>query len=145
MSNHSRALDSRMLLPLLLTGATAACGGEAFDQWCNTPGQHLSLLFQAVPLGIIVAAAVGWDRRRRLDGWDLRKSANSPPYGSPVWVVLVVFAGAGLALSFALYGAEDCAPEQRALNLRFTWLGVLLASCLCLLGLLAANWWYTRH
>ena len=60
-------------------------------------------------------------------------------------ILLGAFIVAGLVLSFALNGADGCAPEQRTTNLWFTWQGVLFAAVLCLLGLLGANWFYVRR
>ena len=135
-----------MLLPLLLIGATAACGGEgAFDAWCNTPGVETTLLLYAITPGFAAAGAVWWTRKRRFDDWDLRESPAAPSAGVPVWVFLGAFLASGLVFSVFLSGADGCAPEQRATNLWFTWLGLLVAAGLCLLGLLAANWSYTRR
>ncbi len=145
MTNRSRSLDGRVLLPLLLC-ATAACGGEsAFDAWCNAPGREMSLLFYALAPGVIALAVVGWARKRRLDGWDLRESPSAPSSGRMVWTVLAVFLVSGLVLSVALNGADGCAPEQRTTNLWFTWQGILLAGVLCVLGLFGANWLYVRR
>ena len=84
-----------MFLPLLLW-ATAACGGEgAFDAWCNTPGREITLLFYALPSGVVALAVVGWARKRRLDGWDLRESTSAPSSGSLVWVFLAAFVASG--------------------------------------------------
>ena len=103
------------------------------------------LLFYCLPLGIL-ATAVAWGvRTRQLRNWDLRKSVAAPSSWSTVGVFLALFFVAGLALSFALNGAEGCAPEQRSMNLGFAWLGILIATVLCLVGPLGANWWYTRR
>ena len=145
MANRSRTLDGRVCLPLAAI-ATAACGGEgAFDAWCNTPGREMSLLFYALAPGVIALAVVGWARKRRLNGWDLRESTSAPSSGSLVWIFVAVFLVSGLVLSFALNGADGCAPDQRTTNLSFTWLGILLAAVLCLLGLFGANWLYARR
>ena len=146
MRNHSRTPDRRRLLPLLLMSATAACGGEgAFDAWCNTPGREMSLLLYAVTPGVAAAAAVWWTRKRRLEGWDLRESPDSPAVGMLVWVFLGAFLASGLVLSFFLSDADGCAPEQRTTNIWFAWQGLLVAAGLCLLGLLSANWSYRRR
>lgn len=143
--NRLRTLDGRVFLPLLLCG-TAACGGEgAFDAWCNTPGREMTLLFYALPLGVVALAVVCWACKRRLDGWDLRESTSAPSSWSLVWIFLAAFLVFGLVLSYALNGADGCAPEQRTANLWFTWLGILLAVLLCLLGPFGANWAYTRR
>lgn len=135
-----------MLLPLLLMGATAACGGEGeFDAWCNAPGREMALLLYAVAPGFVAAGTVWWTRKRRLDGWDLRESPDTPAVGMLVWVFLGAFLASGLVLSFFLSGADGCAPDQRTTNIWFTWQGLLVAAGLCLLGLLAANWSYTRR
>ena len=105
----------------------------------------MSLLFYALAPGVIALAAVGWARKRRLDGWDLRESASAPSSWTMVWMFLAVFLVAGLVLSFALNGADGCAPDQRTTNLSFSWLGILLAAVLCLLGLFGANWLYARR
>ena len=145
MTNSSRTLDGRGFLPLLLC-ATAACGGEgAFDAWCNTPGREMSLLFYALAPGVIALAVIAWARKHRLDGWDLRASPTAPSSSTMVWIFLTVFLVAGIVLSFALDGADGCAPEQRTTNLWFTWRGIVLAALLCVLGLLGANWWYARR
>lgn len=149
MTNRSRTLDGRGFLPLLLC-ATAACGGEggregAFDRWCNTPGSEMSLLLYALAAGLIALVAVGWERKRRLDAWDLRESPGAPSTGAMVWIFPAAFLVSGLVLSFALNAAENCEPGQIETNLFFTWLGILLAALLCLLGLLVANWSYTRR
>ena len=146
MSNRSRALDGWMLPPLLL-GTTAACGGEgAFDRWCNTPGSEMTLLLYALVAGLIALVAVGWQRKRRLDAWDLRESPCAPSASTlvMVWTFPAVFLVSGLVLSFALNGA-DCEPGQIRTNLFFTWLGILVAALLCLSGLLVANWSYKRR
>lgn len=139
-------LDGRVLLPLLL-GLTAGCGGEgAFDSWCNTPGREMTLLlFYTLPPGVFAAMVAGWARKRQLDDWDLRESAGAPSSWLTVGIFLALFFIAGLVLSFALNGADGCAPEQRTMNLSFAWLGILLAAVLCLLGPLGANWWYRRR
>ena len=146
MTNGSRTLDGRVLLPLLL-GATAACGGEgAFDAWCNTPGREITLLlFYALPPGVLAAAVAGWARKRQLDGWDLRESAGVPSSWLTVGTFLALFFVAGLVFSFALNDAEGCHPEQRTTNLWFAWVGIVLAAVLCLLGPFGANWLYTRR
>ncbi len=145
MRNRSRTLDGRVLLPLLLC-ATAACGrADAFDTWCNTPESETWLLLYILAPGTIAAAVVGWARKRRLEGWDLRESASAPSSGATVWILLGAFIVAGLVLSFALSGADGCAPEQRTTNLWFTWQGVLLAAVMCVLGLFGANWFYVRR
>ena len=145
MTNQARTLDGREFLTLLLC-ATAACGGEgAFDAWCNTPGRELTLLFYTFTSGVVALAVVGWARKRRLDGWDLRETTSAPSSWSLVWVFLAAFLASGLVLSFALNGADGCAPEQRATNLGSTWLGILLAAILCLLGLFGANRLYARR
>lgn len=137
--------DGRVLLFLLL-GATAACGGEgAFDAWCNTPGRELTLLFYTLPTGVLAAVVSGWARTRQLAGWDLRKSAGAPSSWLTVGIFLALFVIGGLVFSFALNGADECAPAQRDVNLWFTWSGILLAAVLCLLAPLGANWWYTRR
>ncbi len=102
----------------------------------------MSLLFLALAPGAIAAAVVGWARKRRLDGWDLRESPRAPSSATMVVIFLAVFLVSGLVLSFALRGAEGCAPEQRTTNMWFTWLGIVLAAVLCLLGLFGANRWY---
>lgn len=146
MRNHSRTPDRRLLLPLLLMSATSACGGEgAFDAWCNTPGREMSLLLYAIAPGFAAAAAVWWMRKRRLEDWDLRESPDSPAVGMLVWVFLGAFLASGLVLSFLLSGADGCAPDQRTTNIWFTWQGLLVAAGLCVAGLLAANWSYTRR
>ena len=132
---------------LLALGTTAACGGEgAFDAWCNTPGREMTLLlFYVIPPGVL-AMVVAWGvRARQLRGWDLRKSAASPSSWLTVGIFLALFLVTGLVLSFALNGADGCAPEQRSINLGFAWLGILIATVLCLVGPLGANWWYTRR
>ena len=145
MTNRRGTLVGRVFLPLLV-GATAACGGEgAFDAWCNAPGREMTLFLYAVAPGFGAAGAVWWMRRRRLKNWDLRESPGAPSAGTMVWVFVGAFLVAGLVLSFALNGADGCAPEQRTANLWFTWQGLLLAAVLCLLGLLAANWSYKRR
>ena len=146
MTNRARTLDCRIFLPLLL-GATTACGGEgAFDAWCNTPGREMTLLlFYALPPGVLAAVVAGWARKRQLDGWDLRESAGAPSSWLTVGIFLALFFVAGLVLSFALNGADGCAPEQRTMNLWFAWLGILLSAVLCLLGPFGANWLYTRR
>lgn len=138
--------DGRVLLFLLL-GPTAACGGEgAFDAWCNTPGRELTLLlFYTLPPGVLAAVVSGWARKRQLAGWDLRESAGAPSSWLTVGIFLVLFFIGGLVFSFALNGADECAPAQRDVNLWFTWSGILLAAVLCLLAPLGANWWYTRY
>ena len=144
MTNRSHTLDGRVFLLLLLCGSTG-CGGEgAFDAWCNTPGREMSILFYALGTGVVAVAVVLWARKRRLDGWNLRESARAPSPWTIVWVSLGAFLLAGLAFSLFLTGAEGCAPEQRTANLWFTWQGVLVATVLCLLGLLGANRWYKR-
>ena len=145
MTNRPRTLDGRVFVPLLLC-ATAACGGEgAFDAWCNTPGREMSLLFYTLAPGVIALAVVGWARKRRLEGWDLRESLSTPSSGKMVWIFLAVFFVSGMVLSFAMNGADGCAPEQRTTNLWFTWQGILLAAVLCVLGLFGANWLYARR
>ncbi len=143
MTNRSRTAQGY----LLLLCTTAACGGEgAFDAWCNMPGREMTLLlFYALPPGVVAAVVTGWARTRQLGDWDLRESAGAPPFWSSVGIFLVLFFVAGLVLSFAMNGAEGCAPEQRSLNLWFAWLGILLAAVLCVLGPLVASWWYTRR
>ena len=135
--------EGRALL-LLLLGATAACGGEgAFDAWCNTPGREMTLLlFYTLPPGTLAALVAGWARKRQLDGWDLRESAGAPSSWLTVGIFLALFFIGGLVFSFALDGADGCAPEQRDRNLWFTWSGILLAALLCLLAPLGANRWY---
>lgn len=146
MRNDSRAPDRRVLLPLLLMGATAACGGEGeFDAWCNTPGREMTLFLYAMAPGFAAAAAVWWTRKRRLEGWDLRESPNAPSAGVLVWVFLGVFLASGLVLSVFLSGADGCAPEQRNTNLWFTGYGLVIAAALCGLGLSGANWSYGRR
>lgn len=133
------------MLPPLLLGTTAACGGEGtFDRWCNTPGSEMSLLLYAVVAGLVALVAVGWERKRRLDAWNLRESPVAPSAGKMVWILPAVFLVSGLVLSFALNGA-DCEPGQIRKNLFSTWLGFLVAALLCLSGLLAAHWSYTRR
>ena len=145
MANRASTLDGRVFLPLLLC-ATTACGGEgAFDVWCNTPGREITLLFYAFPSGVVALAVVGWAHKRRLDGWDLRESTSTPSSGSLMWLFLAAFFVAGVVLSLALNGADGCAPDQRTTNLWFTWLGILLAAFLCLLGRFGANRLYARR
>ena len=135
-----------MFLPLLLMGATAACGGEGeFDAWCNTPGREMTLFLYAIAPGFAAAAAVWWTRKRRLAGWDLRESPNPPTVGVLVWVFLGAFLASGLVLSVFLTGADGCAPEQRTANLWFTWQGLVIAAALCGLGLFGANRSYGRR
>ena len=143
MTNGLRTLDRRVLLPLLL-GGTAACGGEgALDAWCNAPGREMTLLlFYTLPPGVLAAVVAGWVRKRQLDGWDLRESAGAPSSWLTVGIFLALFFIGGLVFSFALDGADGCAPEQRDSNLWFTWSGILLAALLCLLAPLGANRWY---
>ena len=132
------------MLPLLL-GATAACGGEGgFDAWCNAPGQETSILFLALAFGVIAAVVVAWARKRGLEGWDLRESASAPSPWTMVGIVIGVFVVSGVVFSLVLSSAENCAPAQRTANLWFTWLGILLATAFCLLGLLGANRSYER-
>ena len=146
MREHSPLLDRRVFLPLLVMGAISACGGAGeFDAWCNTPGREIELLLYTITPGFAAAAAVWWTRKRRLEGWDLRDSPGAPSTGILVWVFLGAFLVSGLVFSFFLSGADGCAPEQRTTNLWFTWQGLLVAAVLCLLGLIAANWSYTRR
>ena len=135
-----------MFLPLLLMGATAACGGEGeFDAWCNTPGREMTLLLYAIAPGFAAAVAIWWTRKRRLENWDLRESLNAPSVGALVWIFLGVFLAWGLVLSVFLSGADGCAPAQRTTNLLFTWLGFVIAATLCGLGLFGASWSYGRR
>ena len=117
-----------------------------FDRWCNTEGSHWDLLLYALVAGLIALVAVGWQRKRRLDAWDLRESPGAPAASTMVmvWIFPAAFLVSGLVLSFALNGA-DCEPGQIRTNLFFTWLGILFAALLCLLGLLVANWSYKRR
>ena len=126
--------------------ATAACGGAGeFDAWCNTPGRETTLFLYTITPGFAAAAAVWWTRKRRLDGWDLRESPGAPSAGILVWAFLGAFLVSGLVFSFFLSGADGCDPGQRTTNIQFTWYGLLVAAGLCVLGLLAANWSYTRR
>ena len=131
---------------LLALGTTAACGGEGgFDAWCNTPGREVTLLFYCLPPSVL-AIVVGWGvRARQLRNWDLRESAAAPSSWATVGVFLALFVVAGLLLSFALNGADGCAPEQRSMNLRYAWAGIVIATVLCLVGPLGANWLYGRR
>ena len=144
MTNRSHTLAGRAFLLLLFCGSTG-CGDEgAFDAWCNTPGREISILFYALGTGVAAVAVVLWARKRRLDDWNLRESARAPSPWTTVWVSLGAFLLAGLVFSLVLSVAEGCAPAQRTANLWSTWQGILLATVLCLLGLLGANRWYTR-
>ena len=105
----------------------------------------MSLLYAFVAPGVLAAAAVWWQRRRHLDRWDLRKSPTAPPAAKLVWLFLGVFVVSGLLLSLALSGAEGCAPEQRNMNILYTWGGILLVTLLCLFGLLVVNRLYARR
>ena len=130
----------------LLLCATAACGGEgAFDDWCNAPGREMELLLYAVVVGVFGAIVVSWVRMRSLKRWDLRRSASAPSTWTVVWVFLAIFLVSGLVLSFRLNGADGCAPEQRGMNTRFLWEGILVGAGLCLAGWVVANKWYARR
>ena len=135
----------------LLLCATAACGGEgAFDAWCNTPGREMALLRYAVAFGVVGAIVVSQVRMRGLNRWDLRRSdlrrtASAPSTRAVVWVLLAIFLVSGLVLSFLLDGADGCAPEQRGMNTRFLWGGILVGAVLCLAGWVGANKAYARR
>ena len=128
----------------LLLCATAACGGEgAFDAWCNTPRSEMFLLLYAVAFGVVGAIVVWQVRMRGLNRWDLR-SASAPSTWIVVWVLLAILVS-GLVLSFLLDGADGCAPEQRRMNTRFLWGGILGGAVLCLVGWVGANEAYARR
>lgn len=130
----------------LLLCATAACGGEgAFDAWCNEPGREMWLLGCAVAFGFVGAIVVSLVRMRGLKRWDLRHSASAPSTWTVVWVFPAFFLVAGLVLSFLLDGADGCAPEQRGMNTRFLWIGILGGAALCLAGWVGANKTYARR
>ena len=131
----------------LLLCATAACGGEgAFDAWCNAPGRERWLLLYAGVFGVVGAFVVWQVRMRSLERWDLRHSASAPSTRTVVWVVLaIVLVSAGLVFSFLLDGADGCAPEQRAVNMRFLWLGILGGAVLCLVVWFRANKSYAKR
>ena len=130
----------------LLLCATAACGGEgAFDAWCNEPGREMAMLLYAVVFGIVGAIVASQVRMRSLKRWDLRHSSGAPSTWTIVWVLLAFFLVAGLVLSFLLDGADGCAPEQRGMNTRFLWIGILVGAGLCLAGWVGANKTYARR
>ena len=143
MTKRLRALGGGALLLC----ATSACGGEgAFDAWCNAPDSEMVLLRYAVGFGVVGAIVAGWMRMRGLEHWDLRHSAGAPSTRTVVWVVLaIVLVSAGLVFSFLLDGADGCAPEQRAVNMRFLWGCLLGGAVLCLVVRIGANKWYARR
>ena len=142
MTKRLRALGGGALLLC----ATAACGGEgAFDAWCNAPGREMALLLYAAAFGGVGAFVVWQVRMRGLKRWDLRLSTSAPSTWTVVWVLLAVFLVSGLVLSFLLDGADGCAPEQRAVNMRFLWGGLLVGAVLCLMVRIGANKWYARR
>ena len=107
--------------------------------WCNEPGRELELLIAAILVGVIAAFVVLLFRGRQMARWNLRDSPVGPSTTATLWAVALCAAVPAVLVSFSVYAAEPCAPDQKTANILYLWAGVLVGVALCLGGLGMAN------
>lgn len=126
---------------------TSACGGQGglvSGAWCNQPDREWYLLVSTLAIGAIAAFVVWLVRERQLQRWDLRKSPVAPSTALTLWTIAGFAIIPAVLLSFSIYTADPCDPDQKSANVLYLWIGVVLGTAACLVGLLIAKTTYVK-